>query len=98
MPRAHHPIFDPAERELTDGGFAREEVRLANRNPGTLLETLRYDVTPPGLHYLLTHFDVPYLGSGAGWALDIRGLGERALKRALRAIKHCARRTLRGTL
>ena len=37
MPRAHHPIFDPAERELTEGGFAREEVRLANRNPGTLL-------------------------------------------------------------
>jgi hypothetical protein len=35
MPRARHLIFDPPEREPMEGGFAREEVRLANRNPGT---------------------------------------------------------------
>ena len=77
MPRAHHPIFDPAERELTDGGFAREEVRLANRNPGTLLETLRYDLTPLGLHYLLIHFDLPYAPSAADWGTltDTNGVG-----------------------
>jgi hypothetical protein len=58
MSPPHHPIFDPEPREPTDGAFAREELRLANRNAGTLLESLRHDVTPPGLHYLLTHFDV----------------------------------------
>ena len=36
-----------------------EELRLAARNHGLPLEALRYDVTPPGLHYLLTHYDVP---------------------------------------
>ncbi len=41
--------------------FSRDEVRLANRNHGTLLETLRLDVTPTGAHYLLNHFDVPVL-------------------------------------
>lgn len=58
--RGHHPIFGPEARDLTEGAFSPEEVRLANRNSGTLLETLRYDLTPTGLHYLLIHFDVPY--------------------------------------
>jgi len=44
-----------------DGIFSDDEVRLANRNSGTLLESLRHDVTPTGLHYLLIHFDVPDL-------------------------------------
>src|SRR5689334_16013350 len=55
--RRNHPFFDPAPREPTEGAFSREEVRLANRNSGTLLETLRHDLTPTGLHYLLIHFD-----------------------------------------
>lgn len=42
-----------------DGVFSEDEVRLANRNSGILLETLRHDITPTGLHYLLIHFDVP---------------------------------------
>lgn len=46
-----------------DGVFSEDEVRLANRNSGTLLETLRHDVTPIGLHYLLIHFDVPYINA-----------------------------------
>jgi DMSO/TMAO reductase YedYZ molybdopterin-dependent catalytic subunit len=98
MPRAHHPIFDPPKRELTEGDFAREEVRLANRNPGTLLETLRHDVTPPGLHYLLIHFDLPYVPTAADWTLAIGGLVERPLKLGLDEIKRWAERTLRVTL
>src|SRR5260370_301141 len=35
---------------------------------------LRYDVTPPGLHYLLVHFDVTYVASAAGWELDVGGV------------------------
>lgn len=42
-----------------DGIFSEDEVRLANRNSGILLETLKHDITPTGLHYLLIHFDVP---------------------------------------
>ena len=53
--------------------FYREEVQLALRNRGMPLEALRYDVTPDGLHYLLTHFDIPYLDAGA-WRLNVDGL------------------------
>ncbi|WP_339761580.1 sulfite oxidase [uncultured Hoeflea sp.] len=44
-----------------DGLYSQSEVGLANRNSGILLETLALDVTPTGLHYLLTHFDVPLI-------------------------------------
>lgn len=50
-----------ARPKTQDGVFSEDEVRLANRNSGILLETLRHDVTPTGLHYLLIHFDVPYI-------------------------------------
>ena len=43
---------------MTDD-YTEAEVRLANRNPGIMLEMLRHDVTPVGAHYILTHFDVP---------------------------------------
>ena len=36
-----------------------EELQLAFRNHAILLEALRYDRTPTGLHYTLTHYDVP---------------------------------------
>ncbi|MCG6904410.1 MAG: sulfite oxidase [Rhodobacter sp.] len=60
-------IFHSAEARAhseTDE-YSRDEVRLANRNSGALLETLGLDVTPTGTHYLLTHFDVPLLDAGA---------------------------------
>lgn len=51
-----------AERRATqDGVFSPEEVGLANRNHGALLEMLKLDITPTGAHYLLTHFDVPLI-------------------------------------
>lgn len=62
----------PAER------FYSEEVRLANRNRGMPLEALRYPVTPTGMHYMLTHFDVPYADAG-DWRLAVGGLVNRAL-------------------
>lgn len=45
----------------TEGDYSPDEVRLANRNHGLLLETLECDITPTGAHYLLNHFDVPFL-------------------------------------
>jgi DMSO/TMAO reductase YedYZ molybdopterin-dependent catalytic subunit len=94
----NHPIFAPERRQPTDAAFSREEVRLANRNAGTLLEALRHDVTPSGLHYLLTHFDVPYVPSAAGWTLDIGGLVERPLQLNLDELMRGPERTLRVTL
>jgi len=55
------------------GDYSREEVQLANRNSGIALELLTHDVTPPGMHYLLNHFDIPVLDE-ATWTLPITGL------------------------
>lgn len=44
-----------------DDRFSRDELRLANRNHGAMLELLKCDVTPAGGHYLLNHFDVPVI-------------------------------------
>lgn len=58
----HTPDTRPSVETDT---FSRDEVRLANRNSGALLETLAQDITPTGTHYLLTHFDVPVLDAAA---------------------------------
>lgn len=63
---SHDPFAPGASRpDVTEGVFSREEVALANRNSGALLETLGLDITPTGTHYLLNHFDVPVLDDGA---------------------------------
>ena len=43
------------QSDTIDGLYDDAERSLANRNSGTLLETLSLDVTPIGAHYLLTH-------------------------------------------
>ena len=55
-----------------------EAVQLATRNHGMPLEALRYDVTPAGLHYLLTHYDIPAVDEGS-WRLEVAGEVERPL-------------------
>jgi DMSO/TMAO reductase YedYZ molybdopterin-dependent catalytic subunit len=54
-------------------GISLEELQLAARNHGMPLEALRYAVTPVGLHYLLTHYDVPAVEPDA-WRLTVGGL------------------------
>ena len=56
----------------TDGPLTLEELQLAARNKGMPLEGLRYDVTPTGMHYLLVHFDVPFVDA-ATWRLEVGG-------------------------
>lgn len=63
--------------EPTDGPLTFEELQLATRNRGMPLEALRYDVTPVGLHYLLTHFDIPKIAA-ADWRLSITGVDDPA--------------------
>jgi DMSO/TMAO reductase YedYZ molybdopterin-dependent catalytic subunit len=66
-------------RVADDGeGIGADELGLAARNHGLPLEALRYDVTPLGLHYLLTHYDIPDVDAGE-WRLTIGGLVENAL-------------------
>jgi DMSO/TMAO reductase YedYZ molybdopterin-dependent catalytic subunit len=54
------------------GQLTFEELQLATRNHGLPLEALGYPLTPPGLHYLLTHYDIPAV-DGATWRLAIAG-------------------------
>ena len=61
-----------------DDGITPEELQLAARNHGMPLEGLRYDVTPLGMHYLLTHFDIPEADE-ATWIVSIGGRVRRAL-------------------
>jgi sulfane dehydrogenase subunit SoxC len=53
-------------------GISLEELQLAARNHGMPLEALRYDLTPIGLHYLLTHYDIPVVDPQS-WRLEIDG-------------------------
>ena len=63
-------------------GISLEELQLAARNHALPLEALRWDVTPVGLHYLLTHYDIPEVDA-ARWRLDVNGLVERPLTLSL---------------
>lgn len=58
----NNPFIDTKKKpETKDGIYDDSERGLANRNSGTLLETLALDITPLGAHYLLTHFDTPII-------------------------------------
>ncbi len=56
-----------------DTGITQEELGLSGRNHSLPLEALRYDITPVGMHYLLTHFDIPHVEE-ATWRLEVGGL------------------------
>jgi DMSO/TMAO reductase YedYZ molybdopterin-dependent catalytic subunit len=67
-------------------GISLQELQLAARNHGMPLEALRWDVTPVGLHYLLTHYDIPEVDDRA-WRLEVGGLVERPLSLSLEDIR-----------
>lgn len=89
IPHQREP--DPEDR------YAREELALAFRNRGMPLEALRYATTPTGLHYILTHFDMPVVDPAA-WRLEIGGLVERPLSLPLDEIRARPQVTRRITL
>ena len=71
-----------APEGTTLGDVTFDELRLAARNHALPLEALRYPVTPVGLHYLLTHYDIPAVDPGS-WRLEIGGSVERPLSLSL---------------
>ena len=77
--------------------ISHEELQLAARNHALPLEALRHDITPIGLHYLLTHFDIPYVDVNT-WRLEVGGLVERPLELTLDDVKGRPARTLAVTL
>jgi sulfane dehydrogenase subunit SoxC len=52
--------------------ITHDELELASRNHAMPLEALRYDVTPPGLHYVLVHYDIPHVDPST-WRLELGG-------------------------
>jgi DMSO/TMAO reductase YedYZ molybdopterin-dependent catalytic subunit len=44
-----------------DDGIGLDELAQATRNHGMPLEALRSDITPAGMHYVLIHYDVPFV-------------------------------------
>jgi DMSO/TMAO reductase YedYZ molybdopterin-dependent catalytic subunit len=84
-------VADPAE------GLSTDELRLAARNHGLPLEAMRDDVTPPGLHYVLSHYDMPALDATT-WKLTIGGAVGRPIELGLDDLRSRPARTVRVTL
>ncbi|WP_427018991.1 sulfite oxidase [Pseudarthrobacter sp. P1] len=77
--------------------ITRDELQLASRNHAAPLEALRWPVTPPGMHYLLIHFDVPQLDPEA-WRLRVHGAVGHELELDLAELASRPRRSLTVTL
>ncbi|MGI8875055.1 MAG: molybdopterin-dependent oxidoreductase, partial [Egibacteraceae bacterium] len=77
--------------------ITREELALATRNHGMPLELLRHPVTPIGAHYLLTHFDVPFVDPSS-WRLVVAGRVSRPLSLTLDEVQRRPAVTRRVTL
>jgi sulfane dehydrogenase subunit SoxC len=78
-------------------GISLEELQLAARNHGMPLEALRYEITPIGLHYLLTHYDIPAIDPEA-WRLAVGGLVRRSMQLDLDQVRSRPRVTLPVTM
>jgi sulfane dehydrogenase subunit SoxC len=79
-------ISSPPRVANPEEGISADELQLATRNHGLPLESLRWDITPPGLHYLLIHYDIPAIDPST-FELLIDGLVDSPLKLNLEAIR-----------
>ena len=86
-----------ARRPPIVGRFTAEELALAARNRGMPLEALRYDVTPTGLHYLLSHFDIPHVDERT-WRLTVYGQVAKPFEINLAQLKEMPAHNLRVTM
>ena len=93
----HGRKLTPHPGEPSHGPLTTEELQLAVRNHSMPLEALRNDITPPGLHYLLNHFDIPFVDAEL-WHLRIGGAVQRSLELNLKAIRRAPRISIPVTL
>ena len=77
--------------------ISAEELLLASRNHAMPLEALRHEVTPPGLHYLLVHYDIPEVAEER-WRLEIGGVVGDPLSLSLADLRAMPSHTVRVTL
>ena len=78
-------------------GITFDELELGGRNHSLPLESLKHDITPVGLHYLLIHFDIPLVDADA-WRLEVGGSVAQPLSLSLDDVKARPPRTLPVTL
>ena len=90
-------ISPPGRLARPEEGVTLDELRLASRNHAMPAEAMRVDVTPPGLHYVLVHYDIPRVDPEA-WRLEIGGVVDRPLVLDLEALRAMPARTVRVTL
>ena len=90
-------ISAPSRVAAADEGVSGAELGLAARNHGMPLEAMRYDLTPPGLHYLLIHYDIPFVDAEA-WLLTVDGVVDRPLTLDLAALRAMPAKTVRSTM
>jgi DMSO/TMAO reductase YedYZ molybdopterin-dependent catalytic subunit len=90
-------VSPPSRIAESGEGISVEELRLSARNHGMPLEMLDLDLTPPGVHYLLTHYDIPVLDP-VRWRLRIDGLVDRPMTLDLDAVLSRPTITRRVTL
>jgi DMSO/TMAO reductase YedYZ molybdopterin-dependent catalytic subunit len=86
----------PARLADTGEAVSLEEVQLATRNHGMPLEALHYDVTPPGMHYVLVHYDIPLIDTAA-FRLEVDGCVRRPLRLGPGDLPSFSTETLRVT-
>ena len=80
-------------RTPADAGITKDELRLAARNHAMPSEAVRYPITPAGLHYLLTHYDIPAVDP-AGFRVELGGAVERPLSLSLDDLRSRERVTM----
>ncbi|OIJ68828.1 sulfite oxidase [Streptomyces mangrovisoli] len=98
MGRRLDTVSTPARLAGPGEGIGADELALATRNHGLPLEALRYDITPPGLHYVLTHYDIPYVADDRSWRLSIGGRVRRTLDLDVAALRTFPQVTARVTM
>jgi DMSO/TMAO reductase YedYZ molybdopterin-dependent catalytic subunit len=80
-----------------DEAISADELQLATRNHGLPLEAMHHDVTPPGLHYVLTHYDIPNVDVDQ-WRLSIAGSVQRPFELDFDALTAMPSHTVRVTM
>ncbi|WP_405014666.1 sulfite oxidase [Kitasatospora sp. NBC_01539] len=90
-------VSAPARVARPGEGISAEELVLASRNHALPLEALRDDVTPPGLHYVLTHYDIPPADDHR-WRLSVGGLVRSRLSIGTAELRAMPATTVRVTL
>jgi sulfane dehydrogenase subunit SoxC len=81
-------------------GVTHHELAQAARNHAMHLEGLRYEVTPPGMHYLVIHFVIRRTDERT-WTVEVDGLVDRPLTLSmdnLRTRPAVTRRLMRSAL